>query len=98
VTDQAVTNGVKLVSKIRVKNGLGIHTRPATAIVKLLHNVKSNVSITYKKDTVNAKSILSILMLALHKNAQITVTVEGIDAEEVMSKLLHAFETCFGES
>lgn len=88
----------KLISKVRVKNSLGIHTRPATAIVKLLHHVKSNVSFTHKKDTVNAKSILSILMLALHKNALLTITIEGDDAEEVMSKLINGFETCFGES
>jgi len=93
-----VTNNVKLTSKIRVKNSLGIHTRPATAIVKLLHHVKSNVMITHKKNTINAKSILSILMLALHKNAPITITVEGSDAEDVMEKLLQAFETCFGEN
>jgi phosphocarrier protein HPr len=87
----------KLTAKVRVKNNLGIHTRPATAIVKLLHHVKSNVTFTHKKESVNAKSILSILMLALHKNAQLTITVEGDDAEEVMAKLLNGFETCFGE-
>jgi len=88
----------KVVAEIKVKNRLGIHTRPATAIVKLLHRVKSNVSFTYKKDTINAKSILSILMLALHQNAKLTVTIEGEDAQEVMDKLLVAFDTCFGES
>lgn len=88
---------MKLVSKVRVKNNLGIHTRPATAIVKLLHRCKSEVTFTHKKDTINAKSILSILMLALHKNAQVTITVEGDDSSDVMEKLLKAFETHFGE-
>lgn len=88
----------KVVAEVKVKNRLGIHTRPATAIVKLLHRVKSNVSFTYKKDTINAKSILSILMLALHQNAKVVVTIEGDDAQEVMDKLLMGFETCFGES
>lgn len=87
----------KLVTKVKVKNRLGIHTRPATCIVKLLHNCKANVFFTYKKETINAKSILSILMLALHKNAQITIEVDGDDADETMAKLLNAFETNFGE-
>lgn len=87
----------KLMAKVRVKNNLGIHTRPATAIVKLLHHCKSNVVFTHKKDSVNAKSILSILMLALHKNAQLTITVEGDDADDVMNRLVNAFETSFGE-
>ena len=88
---------MKLVEKVRVQNNLGIHTRPATAIVKLLHRAKAEVTFTHKKDTINAKSILSILMLALHKNAQVTITVEGEDAKDVMEKLLKAFETNFGE-
>ena len=88
---------MKHVFEVKVKNQLGIHTRPATAIVKLLHRVKSNVSFTHKKDTINAKSILSILMLALHQNAKVSITVEGEDAQEVMEKLLHGFENCFGE-
>lgn len=66
-------------------------------IVKLLQNTKSEVSFMHKKDVINAKSILSILMLAAKKNTQITVSVEGEDAEIVMKKLLLAFETGFGE-
>lgn len=88
---------MKLVRKVRVRNALGLHTRPATMIVKLLQNCKSEVSFMHKKDVINAKSILSILMLAAKKNTQIMVTVEGEDAETIMNKLLLAFETGFGE-
>lgn len=87
----------KVVKKVRVKNDLGIHTRPATYIVKLLQGTKSNVLFTHRRETVNAKSILSILMLAIHKNAAVTITVDGEDADETMDKLLNAFETKFGE-
>lgn len=89
----------KIVKKVRVKNVLGLHTRPATVIVKALRNVKSNVFFTYKKETINAKSILSILMLAAQKNAKITITVEGDDeeAETTMSHLVEVFENEFGE-
>ena len=87
----------KLVKKVRVKNDLGIHTRPATYIVKLLQGTKSNVQFTHRKETINAKSILSILMLAVHKNAAVTITVDGEDAEETMEKLVGAFEAKFGE-
>lgn len=88
---------MKLVRKVRVKNALGLHTRPATMIVKILQNSKSDVSFVHKRETINAKSILSILMLAAKKNTQIMVTVEGEDATIVMDKLLFAFESGFGE-
>lgn len=88
----------KLVHKIKVTNAMGLHTRPATAIVKLLQNAKSNVYFTYKHETVNAKSILSILMLAARKNSKITITVEGDDAGKTMKDLVDAFTNNFEES
>jgi phosphocarrier protein HPr len=88
---------VKEVIKVKVKNTMGLHTRPATAIVKLLQNCKSDVSFTYKKETINAKSILSILMLAAKKNSNITITVEGDDAADTLNKLVEAFENRFEE-
>jgi phosphocarrier protein len=78
-------------------NSLGLHARPATAIVKLLQETKSSVSFTYQNETINAKSIMSILMLAAAKNSVIKVDIEGDDAEEVMNKLSLAFQQGFGE-
>lgn len=88
---------MKLVRKVQVKNALGLHTRPAAQIVQLLQGSKSDVRFMYKKDSVNAKSILSILTLAARKGTQLTVVVEGEDAEEVMKNLTLAFDTKFGE-
>ncbi len=83
--------------KVQVKNSLGLHTRPATAIVKLLQSSKCDVFFTHKRETINAKSILSILMLAAKKNSKITITVDGDDAEDTLQKLVEAFEDRFGE-
>ena len=87
----------KLSAKVCVKNMMGLHTRPATVIVKLLQNCKSDVFFTYKRETINAKSILSILMLAAKKNSKITITVEGDDADTTLKSLIAAFENQFGE-
>lgn len=89
---------MKLSHKVKVKNRLGLHTRPATVIVQLLQNCKSSVMFTYKDETINAKSILSILMLAANKNSKITIDVEGEDANEILEKLITAFDNQFGES
>lgn len=87
----------KLLAKVQVKNAMGIHTRPATEIVKLLQPFRSHVSFTYKKDTINAKSILGILMLAMPRKAKVTIEVEGEDAEIVLEKLVDAFARGFGD-
>jgi len=88
----------KVVCKVKVRNSLGLHARPATAIAKLLQSFRSKVSISYKEETVDARSIMSILMLAVRKNSQITLSAEGDDAEEAMEKLMEAFEAQFGEA
>lgn len=87
----------KLSCKLKIKNAQGLHARPATMIVKLLQGMRSMVSFTYKKETINARSIMSILILAAPKNAQVQVVVEGEDAEETMAKLEEAFNNGFGE-
>lgn len=76
---------------------MGLHARPATVIVKLLQSYKSEVVFKYKKEAVNARSILNILMLAAKKNARIIIEVEGDDAVETLDKLINAFENQFEE-
>lgn len=88
---------MKLLAKIQIKNPMGMHTRPATELVKLLQSFRSHVSLTYKKETVNARSILGVLMLAMPRKAKVMVEVEGEDAEIVMEKLLQAFDQGFGD-
>lgn len=91
---------MQLTQKVKVKNRLGLHTRPATTIVKLLQTCRSEVFFTHKQETVNAKSILSLLMLAASKDALITIVVEGDDEDAAltMDKLVEAFENEFGEA
>lgn len=83
--------------KVRIKNALGLHARPATVIAKLLQGTRSDVSFTYRNETINARSIMSILMLAATKNSSITVIVNGEDASETMQRIVEAFENHFGE-
>lgn len=76
---------------------MGLHTRPATEIVKLLRKSCSEVRFQYKKEEVDAKSILNILLLGAGKNSYIKISVEGEDAESTMAQLLNAFANRFGE-
>ena len=88
---------MKLTQTVKVKNALGIHARPATAIAMLLQKSSSEVFFTYQGETINAKSIMSLLMLAAPKNAQVEIAVDGADAEKIMTSLVEAFNTQFGE-
>ena len=67
---------MKVVREVKVKNVLGLHIRPATSIVRLLQTSKSSVHFTYKKVYINARSIMSILMLIAKKNSKIIITIK----------------------
>jgi phosphocarrier protein HPr len=88
---------VKIVRQVKVKNEMGLHIRPAATIVKILQPSRSMVSFTCNNETINARSIMSILTLVAKKNAKITITVEGEDAKNTMKNLIEAFDVCFGE-
>ena len=82
---------------VKVKNALGLHARPASALTKLLQHSKSTVTISYRDKTADARSIISMLMLAIARNSEIILTVEGEDADETAKRLARAFENQFGE-
>jgi phosphocarrier protein len=71
-----------------VVNEKGLHTRPSTELVKCASTFKSQVMLTYQSYTVNAKSLLGILMLAAARGAKIHVNAEGDDAEEAVKTIL----------
>lgn len=87
----------KIVHRVKVKNSQGLHARPATMIARILQSAKSQVTLSYRQDAIDARSVMSILMLAIKKNSVVTLTVEGEDAEEILKTLVVAFETQFGE-
>lgn len=81
-----------------VNNDRGLHTRPSTEIVRCASTFKSEVKLIYKKQEVNAKSLLGILMLAASKGARISIIAEGVDAEAAVHSLLHLAQNKFNIS
>jgi phosphocarrier protein len=72
-----------------VLNEKGLHTRPSTELVKCAANFKSQVMLIYQNYTVNAKSLLGILMLAASRGAKIQVVAEGEDAIDAVKSILN---------
>lgn len=78
-----------------VKNDRGLHTRPCTEIVKCSTCHKADVRLHYNNSSVNAKSILGIMMLAAPRGAKICIEAEGEDAEQLVSALTQLAESRF---
>ena len=76
-------------------NEKGLHTRPSTELVKCAGAFKAQVMLSYQDLTVNAKSILGILMLAASRGARIVVEADGEDAEEAIRAILNLAKNKF---
>lgn len=75
-------------SKFVVNNDRGLHTRPCTELVRCASSFRARVTLTYQKQIVNAKSLLSILGLAACKGAKIGIIAEGEDAQDAVEALI----------
>ena len=78
----------KIKSSFTIMNERGLHTRPSTELVKCASSFKSQLTLVYQNFTVNAKSLLGILMLAASRGSKIKIEAEGEDAELAIAQIL----------
>lgn len=70
-----------------ILNEKGLHTRPSTEIVKCASSFQADIFLSLGEMTVNAKSILGILMLAATKGTRLDISATGEDAEQAVEAL-----------
>ncbi len=77
-----------------IKDALGIHARPAGALVKAAKSF-SSVSTLKKEDgkTADMKKLFDIMGLAVKQGEKVTVTVSGEDEAEAIQEIRKTFET-----
>ncbi|MDE6956511.1 MAG: HPr family phosphocarrier protein [Lachnospiraceae bacterium] len=64
-----------------VKDEQGIHARPAGLLVKAIAGLSSKVTIKKGEKAANGKMILAVMSLSVKCGEEITVEVEGDNAE-----------------
>ncbi len=82
--------------EITVINKLGLHARPAAQLVKTISRFKSEVSIKRDNLTVNAKSIMGVMMLAAELGAVLKFRIEGEDEKQALDAIEEVFQNKFG--
>jgi phosphocarrier protein HPr len=82
-----------------IKGRLGLHARAAAKLVRVTSSFQSQVLLRRVEGnvTADAKSILSVLMLAATKGTELHVAADGVDQEEAMNAIEEFFATGFGE-
>lgn len=86
-------------AEVTIKNGLGLHLRPASQLVKLASKF-NGCEIFMSKDgqSVNAKSIMGVIMLAAEKDSLLTIEAQGDGSAAAVQALSELIENGFGEA
>lgn len=82
---------------LKVINKMGVHARPAGAIVDLTSRSHSDIYLTYSGTRANAKSILNVMMLAITPGSEVLFEASGADEDEILDKLEKLFNDRFNE-
>ena len=83
--------------KVVIKNPTGLHLRPAGILCKEAMQFKSLVTFTFRGNTANAKSVLSVLGACVKSGDEIEFTCEGVDEAEALKTLVAVVESGLGE-
>ncbi|MGA0838814.1 MAG: HPr family phosphocarrier protein [Pseudomonadales bacterium] len=86
-----------LTATLEIVNRLGLHARAASRLVSTARVFKSNIRLTHGKSEADAKSIMSVLLLAAPQGAALQVTIEGPDALDALEALRALIDSRFGE-
>ncbi len=83
-----------------ITNRLGLHARAAALLVRAANTFQSVIRLERVDGTAtaDAKSILSVLMLAASRGTELRATAEGVDEEQAISAVCGLFENGFGEN
>lgn len=82
-----------------VKARLGLHARAAAKVVRVAREFNSKMELRRLDNGVSAdaKSILSLLMLAASQGTELHASAEGIDEEVALNAIDKLFADGFGE-
>ena len=85
--------------RVTVINRLGLHARAAAKLVRTAGAFRSSVRLERADGggAADAKSILSVLVLAAARGTELRVVAAGADEQEALEAVCLLFEQGFGE-
>jgi phosphocarrier protein len=82
---------------VEIVNERGLHARASAKFVKLASTFESHIEVSREDQTVDALSIMGLMMLAAGPGTVIEITAEGVDAEAATTALARLVASRFEE-
>ena len=70
-----------------IKDELGLHARPAGQLAKKAMEFKSDIKLTVRGKTVDAKRIMGVMTLGAKNADELTITCSGADEDAAIEAL-----------
>ena len=80
-----------------IKNPTGLHLRPAGILCKEAMQFQSLITFTFRGNTANAKSVLSVLGACIKSGDEIELFCDGADENEALAAMVRIIENGLGE-
>jgi phosphocarrier protein len=81
----------------KIINKKGLHARASAKIVEAAARFQSQITVSKDGQSVDARSIMGLMMLAASLGSDVRIEAAGPDAEEAMRAILALVEAKFGE-
>ncbi|CAD6004446.1 HPr family phosphocarrier protein [Agreia sp. COWG] len=78
---------------VTIASSHGLHARPASLFTQAAAKAGVPVQLTKGEQTVNAASILGVISLGIDHNDEVTLSVDGDNAEAVLDELAGILST-----
>jgi phosphocarrier protein HPr len=83
--------------EVAIINKAGMHTRPASTIVKIAAKYKADFFLEKDDFEVNGKSIIGVMTLAAEQGSRLILKFNGCDEEYLAKEMIAFFERGFDE-
>lgn len=82
---------------VSIANKAGMHTRPASLLVKIASKYRADFYIVKDGFQINGKSIIGVMSLAAEFGSKVTLIFDGTDEKKASEEITKFFEDGFGE-
>ncbi len=74
-------------ARVTIRTGVGLHARPASRLVREAAKHKCKITIEYRDNKAEARSIIQVLLLGVKDGEEIIIHAEGEGEETAVTSL-----------
>lgn len=84
--------------RVTIINKYGLHARAAAKFVSCASAYSSNITMSKDDQQVDAKSIMSVMLLAASKGTELDLCIDGSDEEDALQAITSLIDNRFDEA